>query len=173
LIKFTESATEKTKREMRYKKEHELELAPFHVTVLLEKKDDFLSSATRAGREFVWYSDEPKEEGGSGIGAGPLSYFLSSMGFCQFVHYTEHSMVDGIQLESLRMKIEAKVTEQRPRRFEEIKYEVTISSRDSDDTIRNLARRAAEDCYVTNTIKRSCPVTGIIIHNGHTIDEHD
>jgi uncharacterized OsmC-like protein len=143
LIKFNEGTAEKTKREMQYKKDHEPELAPFHVTVLLEKKDDFLSSATRAGSEFVWYSDEPKEEGGPGIGASPLSYFLSSMGLCQFVHYAEHSIVDRILLDSLRMKIKARVTEQRPRRFEEVKYEVTISSGESDDTIRRLARRAA------------------------------
>ncbi len=173
MVKFSDSVSERTKRLMEYRMGHEAELPPGTVTVQLEKGDDFLSTATRPGSDFTWYSDEPKERGGSGKGASPLSYFLSSMGFCQFVHYAEHSMAEGIRLDSLRMKVEGKtLTSQRPRRFTEISYEVTIMSNETDETIKSLARRAVEDCYVTNTLKRSIPVTGTVIHNGRKIDEH-
>ncbi len=171
-IKFSETAVEKTKRQMQYVREHEKELGPFTVTVLLRKEDDFLSSANRAGTSLVWYSDEPKDRGGQGKGPSPLSYFLSSMGFCQLVHYAEHCMAEGIKLDSLEVKIDGKVSTQRPRKFTEVTYEVTIHSSEQDETVKKLARTAAEDCYVTGTLKKACRVTGIINHNGRTVDEH-
>jgi len=157
---------------MQYTKEHEAELVPRTITVELRKQDNFLSTASRPGTEFKWYSDESRESGGTSKGPSPLSYFLSSMGFCQFVHYAEHAMIDGIKLDSLEMKINGTIVTQRPRRFTEVTYEVKISSPESEETIRQLARKAADDCYITNTLKRSCKVTGAIIHNGRKIDEH-
>ncbi len=171
-IKFSEASIEKTKRRMQYVREHEKELGPFTVTVLLRKEDDFLSSAKRFGTDQVWYSDEPKDRGGQGKGPSPLSYFLSSMGFCQLVHYAEHCMADGIKLDSLEVKINGKVSTQRPRKFTEVAYEVTIHSSEQDEEVKRLARAAADDCYVTGTLKNACKVTGIITHNGKKIDEH-
>ncbi len=157
---------------MQYTKEHEAELEPRTITIELRKEDNFLSTASRPGTDLKWYSDESKEREGTGRGPSPLSYFLSSMGFCQFVHYAEHAMVDGIKLESLEMKVNGTIVTQRPRRFTEVTYEVKISAPESEETIRRLAKKAAEDCYVTNTLKRSCKVTGTIIHNGKKIDSH-
>lgn len=172
MVNFDAGVAERTKREMRHAKEHENELPPVTIRIVLEKSNNFLSSASRQGSDLVWYSDEPKERGGQNKGPSPLSYFLSSMGFCQFVHYAEHSVVDGLKVESLSMKIEGKISRQRPRRFTEVTYEVRIESPESEETIKRLALRAAEDCYVTNTLKRGCLVTGKIIHNGKKVDEH-
>ncbi len=172
MIKFDEAVIERVKRTMQYVREHEKDLPPRTITVRLSKHDDFLSKASREGSGLTWYSDESKERGGQEKGASPLSYLLSSMGFCQFVHYTEHSIVDGLVLETLQMKIDGKISMQRPRRFTEITYEVSIASSESDEAVRGLAKKAAEDCYVTNTLRRSCTVTGTIIHNGKLIDEH-
>ena len=81
-------------------------------------------------------------------------------------------MVDGIRLGSLEMKVNGTIVSQSPRRFTEITYEVKISSPESEETIRELAKKAADDCYVTNTLKRGCKVTGTVIHNGKQIDSH-
>jgi len=172
MIKYDDSVISRTKHLMQYVKDHEKELSPRTITVRVGKHDNFLSQASLEGGSLVWYSDESKHRGGQERGASPLSYFLSSMGFCQFVHFTEHSIVEGLTLESLQMKINGKFSMQRPRRFTEISYEVTIASGESDDAVRALARKAVEDCYVTNTLKRSCPVTGMVIHNGRKIDEY-
>jgi uncharacterized OsmC-like protein len=153
-------------------KEHEKELQPRTITVLVKKEDDVLSSASLPGRHVVWCSDEPKERGGQDKGPSPLSYFLSSMGFCQFVHYAEHSVVENLNINSIEMKIDGKISLQRPRRFTDVTYEVEISSTESDEFIKKLARASADDCYVTNTLKLGCKVTGTIIHNGKKIDEH-
>lgn len=172
-LRFDESVVERTRRSMKYVKEHEAELEPRTITVELKKEDNFLSVASRSGVDLKWYSDESKERGGAGKGASPLSYFLSSMGFCQFVHYAEHAMVDGIRLGSLEMRVNGTITSQRPRRFIDIPYEVKISSPERDVTIRELARKAAEDCYVTNTLKGGCKVSGTILHNERIIDNHN
>lgn len=172
MVVFTTEVVERTKRTMRYMKEHEKDLQPRTITIQLKKGDDYLSSASRQGQELTWHSDESKERGGQGRGASPLSYFLSSMGFCQFVHYTEHAVVDNIRLDSIEMRIDGTIMYQRPRRFTKVTYEVQISSPESDEVIKKLARAATEDCYVTNTLKRTCEVTGVIIHNGSKVDEH-
>ena len=84
-------------------RDHEKELQLFLVTVLVAKKDDFLSSASRPCSDLVWSSDEPKDRGGQGLGPSLLSYFLSSMGFCQFVHYAEHGMARNLRIDSLEV----------------------------------------------------------------------
>jgi uncharacterized OsmC-like protein len=157
---------------MQYLAKHEGELQPRTITVTLAKGDDFLSSASRPGSALAWYSDESTERGGQGRGASPLSYFLSAMGFCQFVHYTEHCIVDNLKLDSLEMKIDGTISLQKPRRFLDIRYEVRVASLENDERIRRLAKQAAEDCYVTNTLRAACKVTGTVIHNGTRIDEH-
>jgi uncharacterized OsmC-like protein len=172
MIRFNEQVAERTKRAMQYTTEHEAELEPRTITVELRKEDNFLSVASRPGIDLKWYADESKDREGTGKGPSPLSYFLSSMGFCQFVHYAEHAIVDGIKLESLEMKVNGTIIAQRPRRFTEVSYEIRISSPESEEIIRQLAKKSAGDCYVTNTLKKSCKVIGTIIHNGRKIDSH-
>ncbi len=172
MIEFQKAKVETVRRRMQYIKEHEKEIQPRTITVKLAKGDDFSSSASSPGSDLVWHSDEPGERGGDGKAPTPLQHFLSGMGFCQFVHYAEHLMVEGVTLESLQMQVDGKVSLQRPRRFIEVSYEVSVTSQLDDETVRALARRAADDCYATNTLKRACPVTGIVLHNGKKIDEH-
>ena len=172
VIKFEDTVVERTKRTLEYVKKHEDELPPRTMTVRLEKKDNFLSAASREGSGLIWYSDKSKERGGQERGPSPLSYFLSSMGFCQLVHYAEHAIVDGLRLDSLQMKVSGKISMQPPRRFTEVAYEASITSSETDEAIKGLARKAAEDCYVTNTLRRACTVTGTVLHNGKRIDGH-
>ncbi|MDH2900630.1 MAG: OsmC family protein [archaeon] len=171
-MKIDDDVAEKTKRQMQYVMAHVDSLPPRTITVHLQKFDNFLTSAQREGSDLEWYADEAKERGGSERGPSPLSYFLSSLGFCQFVHYVEHSSLEGIKFDSLEMKVDGKIIMQKPRRFTDVSYEVKITSSETDDNIKKLAREAAEDCYVTNTLKRSCNVSGLVYHNGVKIDEH-
>lgn len=172
MVNLSQTLIEQVKRRMQYVKEHHAELKPWSVTVSVKKEDGFLSSASRQGTDLIWYSDEPKERGGTGRGPSPLSYFLSSLGFCQMVHYVEHCAVEDLKLDSLDIRVEGEVSPQKPVRFTDITYEAQIRSGEDDVRVRELARMAAEDCYVTNTLRRSSNVTGIVFHNGKKIDEH-
>jgi hypothetical protein len=87
MVNYSQAVAERTKRLMQYNLENESKLPARTISVNLKKEDDFVSAATRQGSSLTWYSDESKERGGTEKGASPLSYFLSSMGFCQLVHY--------------------------------------------------------------------------------------
>jgi uncharacterized OsmC-like protein len=88
------------------------------------------------------------------------------------VHYVEHCAAENLKLDSLDIKVEGKISPQKPVRFTDVTYEAQIRSSEDDDRVKKLARMAADDCYVTNTLRRSSNVTGIIFHNGKKIDEH-
>jgi uncharacterized OsmC-like protein len=173
MVELSEPLVDQVRTRMQYVKQHQGELKPWTITVSVKKEDGFLSSASRQGSDLVWYSDESKDHGGTGKGPSPLSYFMSSMAFCQMVHYVEHCAVQNLKLDSLDIKVEGKVSSQKPVRFTDVAYEVQIRSREAEEQIKELARMAAEDCYVTNTLKRSCNVRGIIFHNGKKIDDHE
>ncbi len=173
MVSLSKTLVEQVKRRTQYVKEHQAELKPWTVTVSVKKEDGFLSSASREGSDLIWYSDEPKERGGTGKGPSPLSYFLSSLGFCQMVHYAEHCAVEPLMLDSLDIRVEGEVSPQRPVRFTNVTYEAQIHSGEGDERVKQLARMAADNCYVTNTLRRSCKLKGIIFHNGKKIDEHD
>ncbi len=172
MVNLSETLTEQVKHRMQYVKEHQAELKSWTVTVSVKKEDSFLSSASRQGSDLIWYSDESRERGGTGKGPSPLSYFMSSLGFCQMVHYVEHCAVENLKLDSLDIKVEGKISPQKPVRFTDVTYEARIRSGEADDRVKVLARMAAEDCYVTNTLRRSCTVKGIIFHNGKKIGKH-
>lgn len=173
MVNLDDVLIEQVRRRMQYVGEHRGELKPWTVAVQVKKEDGFVSSASRSGSDLVWYSDEPKERGGTGKGTSPLSYFLSSLGFCQMVHYVEHCAVEDLRLDSLEMKVEGRISQQKPAKFTEITYKVQIRSSEDDNRVKKLAKMAAEDCYVTNTLRRSCNVKGIIFHNGSKVDEHE
>ncbi len=173
MVDLSKTLVEQVKRRMQYVKEHQAELKPWTVTVSVKKEDGFLSSASRQGSDLIWYSDEPKERGGTGKGPSPLSYFLSSLGFCQMVHYAEHCALEHLRLDSLDIRVEGEVSPQRPVRFTNVTYEAQIRSGEGDERVKQLASMAADDCYVTNTLRRSCKVKGTIFHNCKKIDEHD
>jgi uncharacterized OsmC-like protein len=172
MVGLSKTLTEQVKSRMQYVREHQAELKPWSITISTRKEDGFLSSASRQGSDLVWYSDEPKERGGTGKGPSPLSYFLSSLAFCQMVHYVEHCAVEDLKLDSLDIKVEGNISPQKPVRFTDVTYEAQIRSNEDDERVKQLARVAAADCYVTNTLRRSCPVNGIIFHNGRRVDEH-
>ena len=90
MVNLSEELVEQGKHRMQYVKEHEGGPKPWTVSISVKKEEGFLSSASRQGSGLVWHSDEPKERGGTGKGPSPLSYFLSSLGFCQMAHYVEH-----------------------------------------------------------------------------------
>jgi len=166
-MRYTEEAVKATKKIMSVDSS---ELPPMKISIKLGKGDDYLSWASAGG--FKWLSDEPPQRGGHGEGPTPLSYFLSGLGFCQLVHYTEHIIMDGLDIHSIEMSVVGTITKHRPRRFTEVTYEVRLTGHADAGGVKELARKAADDCYVTNTLKNACKVSGIIIYNGKEIDRH-
>ena len=60
-------------------------------------------------RDFSWLIDEPRQLGGGNHGASPQEHLLSGVGACIMVGFTVGAAVQGIQLESLRLTVEAEL----------------------------------------------------------------
>ena len=170
-IRFSEDFIKRMERRLEFFKQADEKGIKQWIEVEVVKHDNLLSEASTRGGDITWFSDEPASQGGSGKGVSPLAYFLSSIGLCQFVHYAEHASTRKIPLKSLRMVVRGKFSIAHPRSFEEISYEVFIESDADKDTVSWLAQRAADDCYVTNTLKKACSVRGVILHNGEKLLE--
>lgn len=129
-----------------------------------------LRKELRAG-DITWYSDSPKAGGGKGEHPSALQHFIAGLPLCQMTHYAERASVRGLRVEDLEVSVIGRYLAIEGRGFDHIEYEVRISSPEPPEKIRELALAAAGDCYVTNTLKRSCRVTGRIILNGESLAE--
>jgi uncharacterized OsmC-like protein len=171
VVEFGEEFRERMRKRLEFYRAAELQDLRRELAVSLVKHDNQLSEAWLEGGDVHWFSDEPKAHGGSGRGVSPLAYFLSSLGLCQLVHYAEHAAAEDMPITSLKMTVKGSFSLARPRSFEEIDYEVDIESPASPELIARLARQAAEDCFVTNTLKKACKVKGYVTHNGFKLLE--
>jgi len=129
-----------------------------------------LRKEVRSG-DLVWYSDLPKAGGGMGEHPGALQHFVASLPLCQMTHYAERASVWGVRLEELEMTAIGRYLAISGRGFDSVEYEVRIKSPEPKEKIKELAVAAASDCYVTNTLKRSCEVKGRVMLNGEMIAE--
>lgn len=129
-----------------------------------------LRKEVRSG-DLVWYSDAPKIVGGKGEHPGALQHFLAGLPLCQLTHYAERASVWGMKIQDLELSATGRLLGMSGRGFDSIEYEVKIISQEPAEKVKELASAAARDCYVTNTLKRSCKVIGKIFLNGESLME--
>ena len=162
MVKFDTEFIERMRDRMaRYAKFDEKGDVSSRVAVSVTKRENLRSETSPENQDFSWISDENRPS--------PLSYFISSLGMCQMVHYAEHAASEGINITDLSIRVERKFKVSRPREFTEIDYDVVITSPDPIDTIRKLAFNSASDCYVTNTLSKACTVRGSLVVNGSPV----
>lgn len=71
------------------------------VSVTVKKGDNLRSETKPENQELSWVSDEN--------GPSPLSYFISSLGMCQMVHYGEHAGSKNIRIDALEITVDPKL----------------------------------------------------------------
>ncbi len=121
--------------------------------------------------DVAWFSDAAKAVGGRGEHPGALAHFVAGLPLCQMTHYAERAAVEGFRIDDLEVEAVGRYTGLSGRGFDEIDYEVRITSVESPEIIGKLAYAAAGDCYVTNTLKRACKVKGRIFLNGEHLED--
>ncbi len=131
--------------------------------------ENVLSKAEASGH--VWVCDGPKERAGTNQAPGPLQYFLSSMAFCQLTHYAENAALMGIVLEEVKMNVKGQYNPLPGNGYETIEFETHIQSAEPLSRISELARRAEQECYVTNTLKKAARVSGKVFLNGQPLTD--
>ena len=131
------------------------------ISVTVTKGDNLLSEAKPEKQEFSWTSNEN--------GPSLLAYFVSSLAMSKMIHNSEHAASENLVTDDLHIRIEGKFKISRPRFFSEITYFVDIMSQEHIEEIKKLASSAASDCYITNTLSKSCGVSGLLMANGNYI----
>lgn len=139
-------------------------------TRIVVKYRDSLRKELRSGN-LTWYSDSTKGVGGLGVYPGALQHFLAGLPLCQMSHYAERASVSGLRLESLEVTVDGHFLSLPGHPFDEIVFETKIVSPENAERITELAKAAENDCYVTNTLKRACRVSGKIFLNGQLLFE--
>jgi len=121
--------------------------------------------------ELVWFADGSKDVGGRGEFPGPLQQFIAGRPTCQMTHYAERAAFGGLKIDDLEMNAIGRFVGLSGYGYDEIEYEARITSQEPPEKIKELSASAANDCYVTNTLKRACKVTGHIILNGEHLPD--
>jgi len=121
--------------------------------------------------ELVWYADASKQVGGKGEYPGPLQQFIAGLPVCQMSHYAERAAFWGLRIDDLEINVVGRFVGLSGYGFDEIEYEARITSQEAPEKIKELSSAAAKDCYVTNTLRCACKVTGHVFLNGEHLQD--
>lgn len=114
--------------------------------------------------EFTLTIDEGEEGGGDRRGPSPLVYFLTGAAACYMTWFVRLAAFDSVDLKDLEVNVRGHFERRVRGGFEKIIYDVKIRSDEKEDVVRRLAAKAADFCYVHNTLKRAGVVMQINLH---------
>jgi uncharacterized OsmC-like protein len=106
-------------------------------------------------REFVFTIDEPADRGGTDTGPNPLAYFIAGAISCLLNQFAVDAIANDIELEGLEATARGHFNRKLGGAFEEIIYDIRLTSKAGKEQIRSLAREAEEMCYAHNTLKKA------------------
>jgi uncharacterized OsmC-like protein len=106
-------------------------------------------------RDFVFTVDEPAERGGTDQGPNPLAYFMAGAASCLMNQYATAAIASGIPLDDLQMTARGHFDRRMGGAFDEMTYDVRISSKAPKNTIMELSKEAEEMCYAHNTLRKA------------------
>jgi uncharacterized OsmC-like protein len=106
-------------------------------------------------RDFVFTVDEPAERGGTDKGPNPLAYFLAGAASCLMNQYATAAIADGIALDDLQMTTRGHFDRRIGGAFDEMIYDVRVSSSAPKSEILKLAKEAEEMCYAHQTLRNA------------------
>jgi uncharacterized OsmC-like protein len=105
----------------------------------------------RVSRGFAWMVDEPRQLGGSNHAPNPQEFLLGALAGCLMVAFVVAASTRGVQLESLRIDVEAEldlagflaVREGAAVELQGIRYRLVVAA-DADDQLLEEMRALAE-----------------------------
>jgi len=122
-------------------------------------------------RDFAFFVDEPAERGGTDEGPNPLAYFIAGAASCFMNQWAVDAIYRGVDLDKLEMTARGHFDRRLGGSFDEIIYDLRISSKAPKEALRALAREAEEMCYAHNTLKKAgVKMTTNVYLNGQLLD---
>ena len=106
-------------------------------------------------RQFQVPVDEAPEYGGEDTGMMPTEQFLSSLASCFCISLAFVAKKDSIEVKDLKVEVIGE-KDRKNSLFSKCIVEVYCSI--EQDILVSLVNKAKRYCYVTNTIKGSCPI---------------
>lgn len=121
-------------------------------------------------RHFTFYVDEPVERGGTDKGPNPLAYFIAGAASCLINQFLTDAIYRGVDLEEVEMAARGHFDRRLGGAFEEIIYDLRLTSPSPKKEILSLAREAEDMCYAHQTLKKAgVKMTTNIFLNGRPI----
>ncbi|MBI4444870.1 MAG: OsmC family protein [Acidobacteria bacterium] len=109
-------------------------------------------------REFVFYSDEPEERGGTNAGPNPLSYFIAGALSCLMNQYVRLAVAEAITIDGLQAAAKAHFERKIKGAFTRIIYNIRIESSEDVTKVKALAQKAEDYCYAHNTLLKAVEI---------------
>jgi len=106
-------------------------------------------------RQFQVPVDEAPEYGGEDTGMMPTELFLSSLASCFCISLVYVAKKDSIEVKDLKVEV---IGEKDRKNSLFSKCIVEVYCPIEKDILVSLVNKAKRYCYVTNTIKGSCPI---------------
>jgi uncharacterized OsmC-like protein len=121
-------------------------------------------------RDFRFTVDEPKERGGKDRGPNPLAYFIAGAASCLVNQFLTDAIFRGVKLEEVELSARGHFDRRLGGAFEEIIYDLRLTSPSSKEAIASLAEEAENMCYAHQTLKKAgVKMTTNIFLNGKPI----
>ena len=121
-------------------------------------------------RQFTFYVDEPADRGGTDQGPNPLAYFIAGAASCLVNQFLTDAIYRGVTLGDVQLTARGHFDRRMGGSFEEILYELRLTSPSSREDILALAEEAEEMCYAHQTLKKAgVKMTTNIFLNGDPI----
>ena len=125
----------------------------------------------RVSRSFSWKIDEPRQLMGNNHGPNPQELLLSGLGACMMVAFVAGATAEGIQLESVRIDLDATldlrgflgIGSNAPVGFPEIRYTIHVEADATDAQLAELHRKAVAHSPNAQTILNPVALTGEIV----------
>lgn len=125
----------------------------------------------RVSRSFTWKVDEPRQLMGNNHGPNPQELLLSGLGACMMVAFVAGATAGGIQLESLRIDLDATldlrgflgIGSNSPVGFPEIRYKIYVTADATTEQLAELHRKAVAHSPNAQTILNPVALTGEIV----------
>jgi uncharacterized OsmC-like protein len=116
---------------------------------------------------FVVESDEPPVVGGDGTAPTPLSFFISAVGFAVLTDLVRSFAVHDLEVDDLRLEIEADFPlgakyggEQIGVEASGVRYTVDVRSSAPREAVEAAIAWAERSCHAVHSLRQPVPVTG-------------
>ncbi len=121
--------------------------------------------------------DEPEALGGTNSAMNPVELVLIALGACQEIMYAAYAAVAGIQIDQVSVNVKGFLDVQGlfglnpdvPPGFQSIEFQTSIASPESSEKIQGLVEMVESHCPVLDTLVRSIPTRGKVLHNGELL----